>query len=57
MYDGGVDGKVKNGTPVACIRQGYVLKLCDICHESKLGKMAGEVPAAAAATTWCCIGG
>ena len=57
MYDGGVDGKVKNGTPVACIRQGYVLKLCDICHESKLGKMAGEVPAAAAATTWCCMGG
>jgi hypothetical protein len=46
MNEGGVEGNVKKGTPVACMRHGYVLKLWDICQERRLGRIAGELPAA-----------
>ena len=40
---GGVDGKVKKGTPAACTRHGKVFRLCDICHERRLGRILGPL--------------
>ena len=53
MYWGGVEGKVKKGTPAVCIRQGKVLRLCDICQERREGRMEGLLPGAC----WTWVGG